>query len=101
MYVAQSHGLGGDWRAWTWPPALAAGVEAAGLALCDVIVVADPGLGALVVVPAAEYRWQRDAVPAVYREKPLEKHGGRVLRVILRAHPPTIRSFGPVSLRLT
>jgi len=100
MYVAQSHGLGGDWRAWTWPPGLAAGVEAVGLTLSDVIVVADPGLGALVVVPAAEYRWQRDAVPAVYREKPLEKHGGRVLRVILRAHPPTLRSFGPVSLRL-
>lgn len=100
MYRPRVVDLGGDWKGWTWPAALAAEVEGVGLQLRDVVVYADPGWGVVSVLPEGDYRWKPSSVPAAFLDAPLEKHGGRVLRVVYRAHPPTVRSFGPRSLRL-
>ncbi|OSX78413.1 hypothetical protein BU14_0109s0013 [Porphyra umbilicalis] len=90
-----------DWKAWVWPAVIAAGVMAAGLPLSEVVCVVDPLTGSLFVVAAAEYAAWPGAVPAEVLAAPLEKHGGRVLRVTRRAHPPLLQSFGPRSLGLT
>lgn len=100
MYRPRTVDLGGDWKGWAWPAALAAEVEGVGLRLRDVVVYADPGWGIVSVLPEGDYRWKPNAVPAAFLDTPLGKHGGRVLRVVYRAHPPTVRSFGPRSLRL-
>lgn len=100
MYRPRTVDLRGDWKGWAWPAALAAEVEGVGLRLRDVVVYADPGWGIVSVLPEGDYRWKPNAVPAPFLDAPLEKHGGRVLRVVYRAHPPTVRSFGPRSLRL-
>ncbi|OSX72193.1 hypothetical protein BU14_0459s0014 [Porphyra umbilicalis] len=100
MFRPRAVDMRGEWKGWVWPAALAAEVEAVGLELRDVVVYADPGWGIMSVLPEGDYRWKPDAVAARFLAAPLEKHGGRVLRVVNRAHPPTVRSFGPRSLRL-
>jgi len=100
MFRPRAVDMRGEWKGWAWPAALAAEVEAVGLELRDVVVYADPGWGIMSVLPEGDYRWKPDAVAARFLAAPLEKHGGRVLRVVNRAHPPTVRSFGPRSLRL-
>jgi len=100
MFRPRAVDLSGEWKGWAWPAALAAEVEGVGLELRDVVVYADPEWGIMSVLPEGDYRWKPDAVAARFLDAPLEKHGGRVLRVVYRAHPPTVRSFGPRSLRL-
>ncbi|OSX73630.1 hypothetical protein BU14_0333s0018 [Porphyra umbilicalis] len=96
----QQEEMDGDWRAWGWPAARARFVEEAGLSLADVVCLVEPASGVVQLLPAAEYAKWPSAVPAEALSKPLEKHGGRVLRVVHRAHPPRIQSFGPRSLGL-
>lgn len=68
--------------------------------LADVVFVADAACGAVCCIPVEEYRHWSDAVPAETLAAAAAKHDGRVLRVILRTHPPVMRSFGPRSLGL-
>jgi len=90
-----------EWKAWAWPPAIAAEVVAAGLPLAEVVCVVDPVGGGLGVLAAAEYAAWPGAVPAEVLAAPLERHGGRVLRVARWAHPHHLQSYGPHSLGLT
>lgn len=52
------------------------------------------------MLPAREYAHRPDAVPPAMLAAAAAKHGRRVLRVVVRQHPPLVRSFGPKSLRL-
>lgn len=93
--------LSGDWKTdWRWTVTVAARVLEAGLALTDVVVVVEPGIGTVEVVPALEYAHRPDAVAAEMLTAATAKHGGRVLRVVVRQHPPLLRSYGPRSLQL-
>lgn len=79
---------------------MAARVVEADLALTDVMVVAEVGSGTVEVVPAVEYAHRPDAVVAEMLTAAGAKHGRRVLRVVVRQHPPLLRSYGPRSLQL-
>lgn len=93
--------LSGDWRTdWSWPKEFAAAVLAAGLTLVEVVVVVDPGAWEVQVQPAVEYGHHPAAIPAAMLAAAGAKHGGRVLRVVYRQHPPLMRVFGPRSLGL-
>lgn len=80
MYSPWSVDLSGNWKEWPWPALLAAEVKAACLQLRDVIVYADPKWG--IVLPEGDFRWKHNTVAAELLDAPLEKHGGRVLRVV-------------------
>lgn len=93
--------LGGDWKTeWGYLRTVAADIEAAGLLLAEVVCVADVARGMIPRLPAEEYRHLPWAISEEHLARPLAKHGGRVLRVILCAHPPVMRVFGPRSLGL-
>lgn len=93
--------LSGDWKTdWGWTVTLAARVLDAGLSLTDVVVVVELGMGRAEVLPAVEYAHRPDAVPADMLSAAAAKHDGRVLRVVVRQHPPLLRSYGPRSLQL-
>jgi len=100
VFALQNGEMDGDWRAWVWPTARARDVEEAGLSLADVVCLVEPALAVVQLLPAAEYAKWPSAVSAEALSKPLEKHGGRVLRVVHRAHPPRVQSFGPRYLGL-
>lgn len=92
--------LSGDWKTdWGWTVTVAARVLEAGLALTDVVVVVELGLGRAEVLPALEYAHRPDAVTDMLTAAAAQ-HGGRVLRVVVRQHPPLLRSYGPRSLQL-
>lgn len=92
--------LSGDWKTdWEWTVTVAARVLEAGLALTDVVVVVELRLGRAEVLPALEYAYRPDAVTDMLTA-PAFKHRGRVLRVMVRQHPPLLRSNGPWSLQL-
>jgi len=94
--------LTGNWRTdWSWPAAKARQVEEAGLTLRDVVCLIDIEAGAVVLAPAEAYVHWPGAVPREKLDVALEKHNGRMLRVIYREYPHLVRSFGPVSLGLT
>lgn len=93
--------MSGDWKTdWRWSVTVAARVVAAGLALTHVVVVVEVGTGTVEVVQAVEYAHRPDAVAAEILTAAGAKHGGRVLRVVVRQHPPLLRSYGPRSLLL-
>lgn len=90
----------GELASWRWLSRVASAVEAAGLHLADVIVLVDPMAGAAEVLPSAVYGGCPAAVPLAHQAGPLEQHGGRVLRVVYREHPPRSRGLGPAALGL-
>lgn len=102
VYHPMQVDLTGDWRtAWSWPAAKARQVEEAGLMLRDVVCLVDSEAEAMVLAPAEAYVHWPGAVPREKLDLALEKHNGRMLRVIYREYPHLVRSFGPVSLGLT
>lgn len=87
-------GFSGPPGSWPWHSGAAVRIEEAGLHLADMVVIADPGSLSIAMVPAPEYVHWPSAVAAAALAAPLAAHGGRVLRVIMREHPPTVRGYG-------
>lgn len=87
-------GFAGPRNCWTWPAGAALRVESAGLVLADVVCVADPGSSSILLVPAPEYAHWTSTVPTAAMAAPLACHAGRVLRVVVREHPPIVPAYG-------
>jgi len=101
VYATVQEDLSGHWATdWSWPAARAREVEAAGLQLRDVVALVERATGAVVLAPSAAYAHWAGPAPAALLDGALGKHGGRVLRVVHRVHPPHVQVFGPRSLGL-
>lgn len=59
------------------------------------IAVVDPPSWSYTLIPVAEYGHWPSAVPAATLERLGRHDGGRVLRVVVREHPPRVYGFGP------
>lgn len=87
--------LVGPPRRWLLPAAVADRATGLGLAVADVIAVVDPPSWSYTLIPVAEYGHWPSAVPAATLERLGRHDGGRVLRVVVREHPPRVYGFGP------
>lgn len=93
MYMSRA-GWQGDLQRWRWPASLIAIMEGTGLLIRDLIGLVDPDIGAIHAYPAVEFAQWPSVVPAQLLSRPLERDDGRVLRLVLREHPPRVLAFG-------
>lgn len=93
MYISRA-GWQGDFQRWRWPASSIAIMEGTGLLIRDLIGLVDPDIGAIHAYPAVEFAQWPSVVPAQLLSRPLERDDGRVLRLVLREHPPRVLAFG-------